>query len=204
MTKFFPVLFFLGLLATVAHAQDPRIAPTRIYNLQPPVANACISSPFGFRHAIGFLPAGPHNGLDLPAPAGAPVFAVADGRVLAVHRRGPGGLELFLTHGGGNLVTLYAHLGSIAPAIAMGKTNIAAGERIGVVGLSGVTFGMHLYFEVMIDGRPVDPAPLLHLQPCERGSPRQLDARTQPTQRALLQHDVAAVSAHDIARNRQP
>lgn len=152
-------------VAGTAHAGDPPL-PASPPALQAPVANACISSPFGPRHGIGFLPAGMHNGLDLPAPAGAAVHAVAAGRVIGVHRRGLGGLEVLLSHGGGRLVTVYAHLGSVTPAIATGKTNIVAGERIGVVGHSGKTYGMHLFFEVMIDGRPVDPAPLLGLGPC--------------------------------------
>jgi murein DD-endopeptidase MepM/ murein hydrolase activator NlpD len=152
-------------LAGVAHAADPPI-PQAPAVLPSPVPHACISSPFGMRHRIGFLPPGMHNGLDIPAPAGATVRAVAPGQVMAVHRRGPGGLELLLSHDNGHVVTIYAHLGSVAPEIAFGKTNIVAGERLGVIGHSGVTYGMHLYFEVMVDGHPVDPAPLLGLRPC--------------------------------------
>lgn len=157
-------MFVLGM-APVAQAADPP-APEAPAQLQPPVPHACISSPFGFRHRIGFLPAQMHNGLDIPAPAGATVHAVAAGHVMAVHRRGPGGLELLLSHDNGHVVTIYSHLGSVAPEIAFGKTNIAVGDRLGVVGHSGVTYGMHLYFEVMVNGKPVDPAPLLGIHPC--------------------------------------
>jgi murein DD-endopeptidase MepM/ murein hydrolase activator NlpD len=48
----------------------------------------------------------------------------------------------------------------------MGRSHVAAGERIGVVGHSGVTYGMHLFFAVLVDGRAVDPAPILALQRC--------------------------------------
>jgi murein DD-endopeptidase MepM/ murein hydrolase activator NlpD len=172
MRHFLRGLFVLLALVGTARAGDPPVPPPTPV-LQAPVANACISSPFGPRHGIGFLPAGMHNGLDLPAPAGAAVHAVATGRVIGVHRRGLGGLEVLLSHGDGRLVTVYAHLGSVTPAIATGKTNIAAGERIGVVGHSGKTYGMHLFFEVLIDGRPIDPAPLLGLERCAAPNPPQ-------------------------------
>jgi murein DD-endopeptidase MepM/ murein hydrolase activator NlpD len=133
--------------------------------LQVPVKPACVSSPFGPRRSLGpGAPAAFHQGIDLPAAAGAPVFAVAPGVVVGVHRRGPGGLEVVIRHAA--FTALYAHLGSIAPMLANGQTRIAAGERIGVVGRSGITFGTHLYFEVLKDGEPVDPQPLLGVPSC--------------------------------------
>ena len=99
--------------------------------LQPPVTPACVSSPFGWRHAVGpHAPAGFHNGIDLPAPAGALVHAAAGGVVEVIKRQGLGGVTIHLRHPGG-LVTLYAHLGNLVPAIAAGKRNVAAGRRWG-------------------------------------------------------------------------
>ncbi len=133
-------------------------------SLLPPVAHACISSPFGVRRAPGPHAIGFHNGIDLPAPAGGPVVTVAPGQVIGIHRRGPGGLEVVVQHNG--FVAIYAHLGSVTPALASGRTRLGAGERIGVVGHSGVTYGMHLFFAVLIGGQAVDPAPLLALKRC--------------------------------------
>src|SRR3954447_19475999 len=63
--------------------------PGSAESLRPPVSPACISSPFGYRHAVGpHAPAGFHNGVDLPAQAGALVHAAADGTVLIVKRQG--------------------------------------------------------------------------------------------------------------------
>jgi murein DD-endopeptidase MepM/ murein hydrolase activator NlpD len=167
MHRVLSALLFVCAMAPVAHAGDPPVPlQSAVALLSPPVPHACISSPFGMRHRIGFLPAGMHNGLDIPAPAGATVHAVAAGQVMGVHHRGPGGLELLISHDNGHVVTIYSHLGSVAPEIAFGKTNIKVGDRLGVVGHSGVTYGMHLYFEVLVDGKPVDPAPLLGLRPC--------------------------------------
>jgi len=155
-------LIAVALLSTLATGA---IAPPAPAQLLAPVAHACISSPFGMRrppgpHAIGF-----HYGIDLPAPAGGAVLAVAPGQVIGIHRRGPGGLEVVIRHGG--FVAVYAHLGSVTPALASGRTRVAAGERIGVVGHSGVTYGMHLFFEVLVGGRPVDPNPYLGLSACK-------------------------------------
>jgi murein DD-endopeptidase MepM/ murein hydrolase activator NlpD len=130
-----------------------------------PVTLACISSPFGPR----VLPARPlagtfHNGIDLPAPAGAPVRAIAPGVVIRVQRRGPGGLELLVQHRG--FVGIYAHLGMVVPAISEGHRVVHGGEKLGVVGHSGLTYGMHLFFGMIVDGRPVDPAPYLALNLC--------------------------------------
>ena len=85
--------------------------------LLPPVAPACVSSPFGPR----ILPNRPlagvfHNGIDLPAQIGSPVLAVAPGTVIRVQRHGIGGLEVLIQHDG--FVAVYSHLGLVAPALA--------------------------------------------------------------------------------------
>jgi hypothetical protein len=133
--------------------------------LLPPVASACISSPFGPRKLPNRPWAGTyHYGIDMPAPAGAAIRAVAPGRVIRAQRKGVGGLEVLVQHDG--FIGVYSHLGMMTPALAMGKTNLAAGDKIGVVGHSGLTYGMHVYFEMLRDGKPVDPAPYLGITEC--------------------------------------
>ena len=133
--------------------------------LQPPVSPACVSSPFGWRHAVGpHAPAGFHNGIDLPAPAGALVHAAAAGTVLVIKRQGLGGVTVHLGHPGG-LTTLYAHLGNLVPAIAEGKHTVVAGEPLGHVARTGVTYGTHVFFAVLADGKAVDPLDYLPTLP---------------------------------------
>lgn len=133
--------------------------------LQLPVSPTCISSPFGWRHAVGpRAPAGMHEGVDLAAPAGAVVRAAAAGRVMAIRRHGMGGLQVLLGHGAWQ--TLYAHLGSVTPALAEGRRAVAAGEPLGRVGRTGVTYGTHLFFELRVGGVPADPAPWLAVPRC--------------------------------------
>ena len=133
---------------------------------RPPVEPACISSPFGWRHTVGpHAPAAFHNGVDLPAPAGALVRAAAAGTVLRVKRQGLGGVTVHVGHPGGT-TTLYAHLGTLVPAIAEGKRSVAAGEPLGHVSRTGVTYGTHVFFAVLRGSEAVDPEPLLCVPRC--------------------------------------
>lgn len=93
------------------------------------------------------------NGIDIAAPAGAPVRAVAAGRVVhAGWFKGYGNL-IIVDHGEG-FHSLVAHLGSMQTA--MGE-ELAAGAVLGTVGDSGSLKGPYLYFEIREHGRPVDP-----------------------------------------------
>jgi murein DD-endopeptidase MepM/ murein hydrolase activator NlpD len=92
---------------------------------------------------------------------------------------GVGGLEMLIQHPG--FIGVYSHLGLIAPILADGRKTIYGGERIATVGRTGLTYGPHLYFGMIVNGRPVDPAPYMDVVPCgsEASAPR--DARIRPT-----------------------
>lgn len=154
-------LILPGLLALAgaAHAQP---APGA---LALPVTPACISSFFGPRAGAGPRASTFHQGIDLPAPAGAWVRAAAAGQVVSIRRIGGTGLEVTLRHEGG-YQTRYAHMGQVAPALANGKRAVAQGEALGRIGRTGVTYGTHLHFELVVDGVRVDPAPHLPVAPC--------------------------------------
>ncbi len=97
------------------------------------------------------------NGIDLAAPPGAPVWAVAPGRVVhAGWFKGYGNLVI-VDHGEG-YHTLVAHLASMKTA--MGE-EVAAGDVLGTVGDSASLKGPYLYFEIREKGRPLDPRPWL-------------------------------------------
>jgi murein DD-endopeptidase MepM/ murein hydrolase activator NlpD len=156
------LLSLLFLLPCASHAEPPAQAPAPLLS---PVRSACISSPFGPRVLAGRPKAGTfHPGIDMPAPAGEAVRAVAAGRVLRIQRKGAGGLEVMVQHDG--FIGIYSHLGMIAPPFAEGKSAVVPGEKLGVIGRTGVTYGTHLFFEMLKAGQPVDPAPFLGLQRC--------------------------------------
>lgn len=158
---------WVGALALLAVQVGPAVAadPASGPRFPPPVTPACISSPFGPRVLANRPLAGTfHPGIDLPAPEGAPVRAIAPGWVIRAQRRGPGGLEMLVQHDG--FVGVYSHLGHVAPPIAEGRLAVTAGQPIATVGRSGVTYGAHLYFGMLVGGKPVDPAPWLDLTHC--------------------------------------
>lgn len=95
-----------------------------------------------------------HNGLDIIAPTGEPVYAVADGVVKEVvkSRKGLGNV-VAIDHGNG-YVTRYAHLSDIETR--KGR-KVRRGTRIGYVGVSGNSFAPHLHYEVLRDTLALDP-----------------------------------------------
>jgi murein DD-endopeptidase MepM/ murein hydrolase activator NlpD len=158
-------------------------------NLLPPVKPACVSSPFGPRILPNRPQAGTfHYGIDLPAPLGTPVEAVAPGTIIRVQNHGVGGLEMLVQHDG--FIGIYSHLGLIEPAILEGRKTIQGGELIATVGRTGLTFGPHLYFGMIKDGRPTDPAPFLRVAPCGSGTAAATDRRVPPTVMAAFNADT--------------
>ena len=95
-----------------------------------------------------------HNGLDMIAPQGDPVFAVADGVVQdVISSRKLLGNVVEIRHDGG-YVTRYCHLADIP--VRRGQM-VSKGRCIGYVGLSGNSFAPHLHYEILKDGEYVDP-----------------------------------------------
>jgi murein DD-endopeptidase MepM/ murein hydrolase activator NlpD len=170
------LLLLLSMASLSPGAPGATATLSQTIPLPSPVTPACISSPFGPRVLRGRPLAGTfHNGIDLPAPAGAPVRAIAPGEIIRVERRGVGGLQLLVQHPG--FVGVYGHLGMVVPAIAEGRRAVVAGEKLGVVGHSGLTYGMHLFFGMIVGGQSVDPAPYLALRPCGGEHHAEADAR---------------------------
>jgi len=119
----------------------------------PRPAEATVEVPFGKVVHPRFKTVTVQNGVELKAPAGAEVRAVAPGRVVhAGWFRGYGNLVI-VDHGEG-FHTLVAHLASMHTA--MGE-EVQAGTLLGTVGDTGSLRGPSLYFEVRERGRPVDP-----------------------------------------------
>ena len=130
------------------------LAATRVSTgLMMPVSNFHVSSPYGLRfHPIlGYTRM--HAGVDLAVPYGTPIHAVASGTVTYAGVHGGHGNYVRLEHGGG-LDTGYAHMSRFA--VGVGE-RVQAGQVIGYVGMTGLTNGPHVHYEVYRDGRTVDP-----------------------------------------------
>ena len=99
-----------------------------------------------------------HNGIDLVAPQGSVVRAAADGVVRNVIHSNKGlGNIVEIDHRNG-YVTRYALLGDVS--VPQGRT-VKRGQRIGTVGISSTTFAPHLHYEVLQDGKVLDPVHFL-------------------------------------------
>lgn len=96
-----------------------------------------------------------HEGIDLVAPTGTPVLAAADGVVVGAAPNGRYGNWIRIDHAG-RLTTVYGHLAGFASGIAPGAV-VSRGDVIGFVGSTGRSTGAHLHFELLSDGKPVNP-----------------------------------------------
>lgn len=125
--------------------------------LKTPIHSAKISSHFGLRtHPVhGYSKM--HQGLDYSAPKGTPVLAAGDGVVQFVKSQGRGyGNHVQIKHNG-TYSTLYAHLSKFGPSLKTGA-KIRQGQVIGYVGATGTATGPHLHYEVIQNGKKVNPA----------------------------------------------
>jgi murein DD-endopeptidase MepM/ murein hydrolase activator NlpD len=93
-----------------------------------------------------------HDGIDIAAPYGAPVYAMSDGVVLYAGPASGFGTEVVLSHRGG-ITTVYGHVSRLL--VRSGP--VKAGQPIALVGNEGESTGPHLHAEVRVNDRPVDP-----------------------------------------------
>jgi murein DD-endopeptidase MepM/ murein hydrolase activator NlpD len=131
-------------LHTARLAATPSIMPTQGW----------LSSAFSAmrEHPILHL-ARPHEGIDISAPMGSPIEAPAAGIVIDTGWETGYGNTVTINHGFG-IVTKFAHASKIL--VKKGQ-RVSRGERIALVGNTGLATGPHLHYEVHVDGRPVDP-----------------------------------------------
>ncbi|WP_344064810.1 M23 family metallopeptidase [Microbacterium pumilum] len=112
-----------------------------------------------FIQGRGLWDSGYHQGQDMLAPAGTPIYAAAAG-VVRVSQESFGGYGVCVTidHviGGQQVSTLYGHMTYGTRLVQSGQT-VAAGQMIGQVGSTGSSTANHLHFEVHINGSVVDP-----------------------------------------------
>lgn len=120
-----------------------------------------ITSTFGHReNPFGGANVETHKGVDISAPFGSPVKAMAKGEVEFAGVRGGFGNCIMLKHGNG-FETLYGHLSKILVSVGQ---KIDIGQQIGKVGSTGRSTGPHLHYEVHHNGERINPQPFLTLK----------------------------------------
>ena len=151
------------------YSPTPLIASTNASGLLIPVAGVRpeqLRDTFQASRAEGRA----HDAIDIPAPRGTPVLAVADGRIVKLFQSERGGTTIYQLANDNKTIYYYAHLDAYADGIAEGRT-LRRGETIAYVGDTGNAGAgnYHLHFSILIvsdpkrywDGTNINPYPLL-------------------------------------------
>ena len=126
-------------------------------------AQGWLSDRFGVRSDPFTGEHGYHQGLDISADKGQPVFATADGLVESASYNGDYGNMVVLKHGF-DLTTRYGHMSGFAVKVGQ---KVKRGTVIGFVGATGRATGAHVHYEILANGKLIDPLQLL-TQPANR------------------------------------
>jgi murein DD-endopeptidase MepM/ murein hydrolase activator NlpD len=120
-----------------------------------PVNNAIMRSGFGSRRhpILGYVKM--HTGVDWATAYGTPIFASGNGVVEVAGWEGGYGKYVKLKHNNG-YETAYGHMSAFAKGMEPGK-RVRQGQVIGFVGSTGQSTGAHVHYEILVNGRFVDP-----------------------------------------------
>ncbi len=124
-----------------------------------PVTDPDVTTEFGERNFAQSF----HTGIDLAKPMESAIRATADGIVLKAGLAIPGqpsasyGMMVVVAHGP-TLATLYAHLDNrgMPPVVKEGQV-VRRGQVLGYIGMTGLTSGPHVHFEVLVNDQPINP-----------------------------------------------
>jgi murein DD-endopeptidase MepM/ murein hydrolase activator NlpD len=120
-----------------------------------PVSEGLVTSPFGDRKDPVVNIFRIHTGVDWGAPMGAPIFASGNGVIEHIGPEGGYGKYIKIRHANG-YETAYGHMSAFARGLDEGS-RVRQGQVIGYVGSTGLSTGPHVHYEILINGRFVDP-----------------------------------------------
>jgi len=120
-----------------------------------PVVTGTMRSGFGMRRhpILGYSKM--HTGIDWAAPHGTPIFASGNGVIEKFGWEGGYGKYVRVRHNNG-YETAYGHMTAYAKGVKVGA-RVRQGQVIGFVGSTGLSTGAHVHYEILINGRFVDP-----------------------------------------------
>jgi murein DD-endopeptidase MepM/ murein hydrolase activator NlpD len=120
-----------------------------------PLADGIMRSGFGARHHPLLRFTKMHTGVDWAAPMGTPIYAAGNGVIEKMGWEGGYGKYVRLRHTNG-YETAYGHMSAFARNLEEGK-RVRQGQVIGYVGSTGLSTGAHLHYEILVNGRFLDP-----------------------------------------------
>ncbi len=134
---------------------DERGKSAKKFLMRKPVARGRFRSAFGMRRHPVFGNYKMHTGVDWATSRGTPIMAAGNGVVEEVKWRSGNGRYIKIRHANGYKTT-YSHMSAWAKGVRPG-VRIRQGRVIGYVGSTGLSTGPHLHYEVLVNGRHVDP-----------------------------------------------
>jgi murein DD-endopeptidase MepM/ murein hydrolase activator NlpD len=120
-----------------------------------PLADGQVTSNFGSRRHPVLQYTRMHTGVDWAADTGTPIYAAGNGVIEKIGWEGGYGKFIKIRHPNG-YATGYGHMSAFARNMAEGA-KVRQGQIVGYVGSTGLSTGAHLHYEIMINGRHVDP-----------------------------------------------
>jgi murein DD-endopeptidase MepM/ murein hydrolase activator NlpD len=142
----------LNVLQSYIQTEKPFSTPSLI------PTEGFISSSFGSRLSPFTNLPDFHQGIDISGNYGAPVIATAQGKITMAGWFGSFGLTIQIEHENG-ITTLFGHLSKI---YVKPGDQVVRGQKIGLMGNSGMSTAPHLHYEVRINELPVNPKPYLY------------------------------------------
>ncbi|MEM9107635.1 MAG: M23 family metallopeptidase [Pseudomonadota bacterium] len=127
----------------------------RQFLIRNPLPNGRFRSGFGMRRHPIIKVRRMHWGVDWSAPRGTPIIAAGNGVVEKTGWNGGYGKQTLIRHANG-YVSSYSHQTKMAKGIVPGA-KVRQGQVIGYVGSTGLSTGPHLHYELIVNGRKVDP-----------------------------------------------
>ena len=157
LSHYMKYAFYTGLLPAGVNVNLDEL----VQNLDVPIANARISSYFGYRTDPFNKSKRMHSGVDFSAKRGTLVRSIRDGIISFIGQRGGYGNVVEVTHGDG-LMSRYAHLKRSRGRL---KQKVFKGSVIAEVGTTGRSTGPHLHLEILKNGQRKNPVDYLSLMP---------------------------------------
>ncbi|MFD2638491.1 peptidoglycan DD-metalloendopeptidase family protein [Piscibacillus salipiscarius] len=122
-----------------------------------PAASETVSSHFGYRTDPFTNTGSFHSGIDLAGPLGTDIYVAGDGIIEFAGYQGAYGYSILVDHGN-SYKTRYSHLNEVK--VKKGES-VTQGQLIGSMGTTGRSTGVHLHYEVIKNGKHIDPFPLM-------------------------------------------
>ena len=127
------------------------------YKFKMPVTGT-VTSRYGEREATNIISAN-HQGIDIGANMGTPIYAAMEGTVKVSSEEGEYGKHIDITNG--DVLTRYAHCSKL---LVKEGEKVKQGEKIAEVGSTGNSTGPHLHFEIRRDNRAINPESIMNFK----------------------------------------